>query len=502
MPRNPPLRICLALAFGLPAAGCGGGSSGNVSSTAPASVLQVSTTSNLAAGCGTAVGSAADAYTPDSAVQPQLASGTIVVSGVVPPLYGAWEQDRWNAIGSRAIEFASSQDGGRSWAAPQPLPFSVCGGGSGAGASYDRASDPSLSTSAASGGSVVYASALAFSAGNYLASGGTSAVLVTRSADSGATWDPPTAVIADAGAGSGPYYFDDRDAIAADPNSPRVYLVWDRIPSVATASGTAMLSRSLDGGQTWSTPATTIFDPGAGNQSFNNQVQVLPNGTVVDIFTLFQGFAISLVEIVSVDDGATWSTTPVTIAPTVNSVGTADPIPGGAPIRDSSNMAQTAVDPAGGNLAAVWQDSSFSAGARDGIVFSLSVDGGASWSAPVRINTAASVAAFNPTVHFGNGGTIAVTYYDFREYTSGSTVLKTDLWLLQSADNGSTWTETRLYGPFDLTKAPPADSAAGSTGNALFLGDQQGLAWNGAAFVPLFAAATAQGARVFSTASP
>jgi len=50
-----------------------------------------------------------------------------------------------------------------------------------------------------------------------------------------------------------------------------------------------------------------------------------------------------------------------------------------------------------------------------------------------------------------------------------------------SADGGASWQETALAAPFDLQTAPFAQG--------YFLGDYQGLAWDGTSFVSLFAAA-------------
>jgi hypothetical protein len=239
------------------------------------------------------------------------------------------------------------------------------------------------------------------------------------------------------------------------------------------------------------------------NQTFNNQPLVLPDGSVLVVFTLLNGFGGTLQAIRSGDHGLSWTAAGAAASiATLQPVGTADPISGGPPIRDSSYMAQTAVDPVRGTVAAVWQDSRFSGGVRDGIALSLSSDGGLSWSAPRMVNTVGSVAAFDPSVHFDGAGRIAVTYYDFRDHAAGSTVLGTGLWLVTSADGGTSWTETRLYGPFDLNKAPPADQSAGTTGNALFLGDQQGLAWNATQWVALNAATIGSGSRIFATQLP
>jgi Neuraminidase (sialidase) len=482
-----------ALLAALLTSACGGGNSAPTPLPATkALVAQVSTASALPAGCGAATGSNADAYTADSAVQPQLAAGPAASA----TLYGLWEQDRWNAIGTRAINFSRSADGGATWGAISALPFSACGGGG--GAAYDRASDPSI---AVGSGGVLYASALAFSAGNYLASGGVSAVLVSRSSDGGITWQAPITAKLDTGSAGGPWYFNDRDAIAADPASPNVYLVWDRLTTnTSNESIPTWLLHSGDGGAHWDA-AKIIYNPPVLTQTFNNQPLVLPDGSVVVVFTLINGFGNQLAAIRSTDHGTSWTAAAATIA-TLQPLGTRNPISGGPPIRDSSYMAQTAVDPVNGTLAAVWQDSRFSGGARDGIALSLSIDAGTTWSAPRQINLVAGVAAFDPAVHFGSGGRIAVTYYDLRDYLAGSSVLDTSLWLVESTDGGATWTEARLYGPFDLNKAPPADQSAGTTGKALFLGDQQGLAWNGAGWAAFNAATVDSGSRVFATRLP
>jgi hypothetical protein len=298
-------------------------------------------------------------------VQPQIAA---IPGGA---LVGVWEQDRWTGPGARAILTARSADGGATWSTPGVLQFSACGGGNGPGAAYDRASDPWVSFG---GSGVVYASALAFSANGFLSQSGLSAVIVARSADGGATWAAPVVVQADTNPGTtGPYFFNDRDSIASDANG-NVYLVWDRITTDTTTGGIpGYLALSNNAGATWATKV--LYDPGPNLQSFNNEIAILPSGVVLDIFTLvsLSTTANSLQLIKSSDQGATWSAaTPIAnIAP----VGTTNPIPNGMQIRDSSLMAQNAVDPATGAIAVVWQQS-FGSAVFDGIALSVSQDGG------------------------------------------------------------------------------------------------------------------------------
>jgi hypothetical protein len=178
----------------------------------------------------------------------------------------------------------------------------------------------------------------------------------------------------------------------------------------------------------------------------------------------------------------TWSA-PFRVADLL-SVGTRDPDTN-APIRDSSLLGEIAVG-LGGVLFVVWQDSRFAGGARDGIAISRSTDGGMSWSAPSRVNADTAVPAFSPFVHVRGDGAIGVTYYDLRSNTTDRATLLTDYWLARSLD-ATTWQETRIAAPFDISTAP-LTNAPGPGG--YFLGDYQGLGSVGTLFVPLFVRTT------------
>ena len=91
----------------------------------------------------------------------------------------------------------------------------------------------------------------------------------------------------------------------------------------------------------------------------------------------------------------------------------------------------------------VWQEASL-ATSGSAIAFSKSLDGGETWSQPVRVNTRPDVQAFTPSVEALADGTIGVTHYDFRFNTPDPATLPTDYWFLHSHNGGTTWLETRV----------------------------------------------------------
>jgi hypothetical protein len=453
-------------------AACGSSSPSTITSAPPVppftSVQQVrvSPASNFVTGCdGAAVNGTL--YT-NTAVEPSLAISTFNPMNLI----AAWQQDRWSTGGSRGLMLAASLDGGSSWMLSS-APFSRCtGGNAGNLGDYARASDPWV-TVAPNG--YAYALSLSFN-GTTLASGSSSAMLVARSTDFGTTWQLPHALIQDAAQA-----FNDKGSITADPtNSSYVYAVWDRMTSEIAAP--TYLALTADGGSTWQT-ARNIYDPGSSAQTLGNQIVVLvPGDVLLDVFTEIStnvNTSSSLVRVIrSLDNGATWSATPITISE-LQAVGTSNPA-NNAPVRDGSDLVSVS---AGANAVyVVWQDSSFSMGKHDGIALSSSTDGGQTWSLPVQVNADPNVQAFTPTVNVRADGVIAVTYFDLRNNTSPTaTTLYADCWMVISSDGGSTFTERHLSGSFNLYNAPDSEG--------LFLGDYQSLVNSGPGgnFLPFYA---------------
>jgi hypothetical protein len=404
-------------------------------------------------------------------VEPQIAVDPRDASHLI----GVWQQDRWSDGGARGLRTGYSFDAGLTWSVTQAA-FSRCtGGNAGNGGDFQRASDPWVSIGP---DGIAYQIAIAFN-GATLATGSSSAVLASRSSDGGRTWSAPATLIADASAP-----FNDKEAITADPSAPGfAYAAWDRLEQ--NGHGPAYFSRTTDAGTTWE-PARPSYDPGGRNQTLNNQIVVAsPAGnaaaTLYDFFTEFDVgqnnvSTAHLAFVRSNDRGATWSLPGV--VSDVRAVGTRDPQDAHGEIRDGANLGSFASGP-NGVLVAVWQDARFSGGARDGIAFSRSLDAGRTWSAPAQVNAVPGAQALLPAVTVRSDGTIGVLYYDLRSDTADPLTLLADVWLTTSSD-GVAWTEHHVTGPFDFNRAPVADGA-------LFVGDYQGLASTGGAFLPFFA---------------
>jgi hypothetical protein len=463
--------VAVLLCSGLGSCGGGGGSftpGGGPPPYTSVPQVKVSQPTSLPAGCD-GVAANGTLYT-GAAIEPQVSVSPFTSSNLV----ATWQQNVWSTGGSQVIGMAASFDGGNSWSLSNAAFFSRCAGGSVANAgNYARARNAWVSFTPSG---VAYALALGFT-GTALATGSSSAMLVSRSLDGGSNWSLPIALIQD-GAG----FFNDKGSITADPNNNSfVYAVWDRLSS--PTSGMSYFSLTANGSSTWSVP-TSIYTPGANNQTFNNIILVTATSTLLALFNEIDTVAATasshLKLMQSTDHGTTWSI-PVAVSD-IDAVGTTDPNNGNA-VSDGALGFSAALGPTG-VLYVVWQDARFSSdGMHDAIAFSSSSDGGATWSDVVAVNGDTSVQAFTPTVNVSAAGVIAVTYYDLRNAHYSTSQLLADAWIVTSSD-GTTFTESHLSGPFDLQLTP-------LTTQGYALGDYQALVNDITEFEPFYAQSNA-----------
>jgi hypothetical protein len=173
---------------------------------------------------------------------------------------------------------------------------------------------------------------------------------------------------------------------------------------------------------------------------------------------------------------------------------------GSCPIRSGDFIPDVAVDPTNGNLYAVWMDLRFDGGVslvdHDNIAFTMSTDGGRTWSPTIKVNQTPTdepnydQQAFTPSVDVADDGTVTVTYYDFRNNTEDPASLDTDYFAVHchaNCSNPASWAgnETRITPTsFDIRDAPYA--------GGYFVGDYMGLASAGSDFLSVFGQAFTQ----------
>lgn len=392
-------------------------------------------------------------------------------------LVGVWQQDRYSDGGANGLGTAVSSDGGATWT---PLPvaslprFTRCqGAAAGGSGDYERASDPWVSFGP---DGHAYQIALALNQTR----DGANAILVSESTDGGTGWGPVTVLKRDTSAA----LFNDKETITADRTDPRyVYAVWDRLesfPDRISYTGPTWFARTTDGGARWEA-ARVVLDTGRNGQTVGNRIVVMPDGALVNGYLRIDPSAtVPRIEVMrSTTKGASFSN-PITVE-TAQPVGVRDPRDG-QPVRTGDIVPQIASDERAGTNTAymAWQDSRFTAGARDQIALSRSTDGGRTWSPARRVSTRADTQAFTPAIRVDASGNLALTHYDFRNDDPATAALETDVWLLHSTDGGAGFTEERVTpASFDMRAAPVA--------RGYFVGDYTGLAAEGGDFKPLFA---------------
>lgn len=407
----------------------------------------------------------------------------IAVNPIDPDnMIAAWHQDRWSNGAAQGLGAAYTFDGGSTWAFVN-IPFTRCSGASpGSAGDFERASDPWISFGP--DGTAHYMALVADNTPNR------NGMATARSTDGGVTWTEPQIIKAHPARDPGASLFHDKNTITADPHDPDlVYATWTLFRNGVTS---LLATRSTNGGERWGPPIpiATFGNVNPAEVAFfrqGAQIVVLPDGTLINAFyrilfdqrNLVVTFDQALFR--SFDQGKHWERMDVSVA-TFAPASAFDPELG-IPVRDASQIPDIAVDDATGAFYVTWQQRNDQGLVE--VVVTRSVDGGLTWSTPIRVSQAPpSVQSFLPSVSVNDDGTVGVLFYDFRNDVLGDAPLSTDVHLALF-DSQLTFQDERRVTPasFDMRQM----LLTGARG--YFPGDYVGLDAAGTDFVAAFTVA-------------
>src|SRR4051812_7803054 len=189
-------------------------------------------------------------------VEPQVAVNPTNPNNVI----GVFQEDRWSDGGAHGLLSAASFNGGASYVNTS-AEFSACSDKPQTPyfEPLPRATDPWVSFDAAG---------RAYQIGlSIIGETGEDAISTSTSDDGGLTWSDPSLIIRTSTADAATGVFLDKQSITADPyHAGRAWATWiqgnlpgedvsfSKLAHAFSYRGTPMVSRTTDGGRTWSTP--------------------------------------------------------------------------------------------------------------------------------------------------------------------------------------------------------------------------------------------------------
>lgn len=328
------------------------------------------------------------------------ASGSTLIGGANDYRLYEPSENRYDASGG----FYRSTDG-TTWSAGF-LPGLVRGNTAAPGP-YESAGDPAVVTGP--NGTFWYAN-IAFDRTD-----AANSVAVSRSSDGGQTWT--THFVVQTPANQGTSLFNDKEWIGTAPSDPAgktAYVTWTQFQGSSSA---VVISKTTDGGVTWSPPRriSNVFTNGQGST-----VVVDNSGHVYVTFETFNGSFDGVAFAVSTDGGASFTTRLIARVDDIPS-----PLPG-ATFRDDS-YPTLALD--GTTLHVVWSNWN---GSNADTVYIRSTNGGATWSSPVTIGGGPGDQFFSWVA--ASAGKVYATWFNRAGTDDTYTIVGA-----ASTDNGATW---------------------------------------------------------------
>ena len=316
-----------------------------------------------------------------------------------------------------------------------------------------------------------------------------------KSADGGKTWSGRIPIDEKSDPVTKQGFLADKNALVVDNYGPdhdgktgNMYACWSE--DSAQANLAVALKKSTDGGKTW---GTKQFISGADRTILGCFPVVAPPakpGTPGDVYVFWLDFSMSRIRMAKSTDGGDSFSPPATVA----SINRVDGFPNSAFRNDS--LPTAGVDPADGTLYVAWDDLHVkkpadtcppdSAAPADqvcdsDILITKSKDGGATWTAPTRVNqdpVANGKDQFQPQLAVTPGGQLNMMWFDRRNDPQDFYI---DTFVGRSNDKGATWHETRVTKKMWDPSVNPPISTSGQ-----FIGDYQGMAASDCAATPFW----------------
>lgn len=311
------------------------------------------------------------------------------------------------------------------------------------GTAFDIGFDPGVDVDTS--GTFYFSYGVAPLSGNY-----PNAVVMAKSVN-GTTWTQATPVTFNRNR-----FFDDKYYLAVDRSNSafanRVYVSWDRNQA---NNQILYIAYSANGGTSWSAPIK-VND---GTSAFERVIGAYPavDQSTGVVYDSWHDYARNTIFVDKSSNGASTWGTDVAAARTHTGFGVDIGCVGG---RAQGPAHALKVGPTGA-LYLVYADSVQSRGFD--ILLTKSTTGGASWSAPIRLNDDLGPAdQFHPTLSVESNGLggdkVTVTFYDRRDDAANCLA---HVYATQSLDGGATWTpnvqQTSAASNFDGNANGPGD---------------------------------------------
>ncbi len=339
---------------------------------------------------------------------PQIQNEEQVEIHPVNPLnaVAVWRDFR---LGYRRVGIGVTHDGGLTWS-DHLLE----------GSPYDWDSDPALTVGA---DGTYYLVVLSLN-GLYDANG----LFLFTSSDQGESWQGPYTIV-DAPTGT-PFHDKQMVVCDASPESPyqgNLYVTWTLFG--ADWTNPIYLTRSTDGGQTWSSPVQIST---SSSCQWSNPA-VGPDGELYVAWFDFSSWSLRIRK--STNGGVSFGPEHL-VQPVRHGWGQ---IMGDVDIISYPAMDVDRSDgPDRGTVYIAYADTG-ATGTVD-ILFTRSTDGGQTWSSPIRLNDdpfTSPADQFHPWLEVDEDGALHVIFYDRRNDPNN---LAFDLYITHSYDGGQTWT--------------------------------------------------------------